>query len=87
MPLNLSAFAHRLLAALLSLGLAACADTLTSQETKSSSTLRREYENTLTKSEKDEVISDLQAAKAKQQGSETGEATASTGAKPAETQQ
>jgi hypothetical protein len=49
-------------------GLSACADTLTSEETKSSTTLQRDYENTLTKSEKDAAISDLQAAKAKQQG-------------------
>jgi len=71
MQFNLSVFAHCLIASLLSLGLSACADTLTSKETKSSSTLQRDYENTLTKSEKDEVISDLQAAKAKQQDGET----------------
>jgi hypothetical protein len=70
MPLNPSAFAHCLIAILLSLGLSACADTLTSEETKPSSTLQRDYENTLTKSQKDEVINDLQAAKAKQQGEE-----------------
>jgi hypothetical protein len=71
MPLNLSAFAHCVIAILLSLGLSACADTLTSKETKSSATLQRDYENTLTKSEKDQAISDLQAAKAKQQGEDT----------------
>ena len=63
----------RLLAVLLPLGVSACADTLTSEETKSSSSLRREYDKTLTKSEKDAVISDLQAAKDKQQNEPSGE--------------
>lgn len=78
MPLNLPALALRLLAVLITLGLSACADTLTSEETKSSSTLQRDYEKTLTKSEKDAVISDLQAAKAKQ--GEAGDNAGSTGA-------
>jgi hypothetical protein len=80
-----------LITILLSHGLSACADTLTSEQTKSSSTLRRDYDKTLTKAEKDAVISDLQGAtKPKQQGSEAGEAseeTASTGAERAKAPQ
>ena len=74
MRLDLSRTAFRLLAVLLPLAVSACADTLTSEEAKSSSSLQREYEKTLTKSQKDAVISDLQAAKAKQQGEAAGEA-------------
>jgi hypothetical protein len=83
MPHNRTGTVLRLLAVLMPLGLSACADTLTTEETKSSSTLQRDYEDTLTKAEKDQAISDLQAAKAKQQGGET----ASTEAQPAKTQQ
>jgi hypothetical protein len=74
MGLDLSRTAFRLLAVLLPLAVSACADTLTSEEAKSSSSLQRQYEKTLTKSQKDAVISDLQAAKAKQQGEAAGEA-------------
>lgn len=67
----------RLLAILLTLGLGACAETATSDEVTSSTTLRRGYEKTLTKSEQKAVISDLENAKARQQGeaSQGGSAT------------
>ncbi len=52
----------RLLTALLPLGLSACADTLTSKETQSSTTLQRGYDKTLTKAEQKAAISDLQNA-------------------------
>ena len=75
----------RLLAVLVPLGLSACADTLTSGDTKSSSALRRDYDKTLTKAEKEAVISDMQNAQAKQQGGGASGQTASTGgANPAE---
>jgi hypothetical protein len=76
-----------LLAALAPLGLSACADTLTSEETKSSSTLRRDYDKTLTKAEKEAAISELQNAKAKQQGGGTSGQTASAGTAPHEKQE
>jgi hypothetical protein len=82
MPRIRFGFSLRLLAVLLPLGLGACADTLTSKETASSTTLRRDYDKTLTKTEKEAVISDLQNATAKQQAGEAPE-TASTGAEPA----
>ena len=82
MPRMLPGLALRLLAVLLPLGLGACADTLTSKETTSSTTLQRDYDKTLTKSEKKAVIDDLQSATAKQQAGEAPE-TASTGAQPA----
>lgn len=77
----------RLLAILVPLGLSACADTLTSEETKSSSTLRRDYDKTLTKAEKEAAISELQNAQAKQQGGGASEETASTGTASPEKQQ
>ncbi len=52
----------RLLTVLLPLGLSACADTLTSKETQSSTTLQRGYDKTLTKAEQKAAISDLQNA-------------------------
>jgi hypothetical protein len=52
----------RLLTVLFPLGLAACADTLTSKETASSTTLQRDYDKTLTKAEQKAAISDLQNA-------------------------
>ena len=52
----------RLLAVLLPLTLGACADTLTSKESASSATLRRDYDKTLTKAEQKAAISDLQNA-------------------------
>jgi hypothetical protein len=73
MPLSRSGLVLRLLAVLIPLGVSACADRLTSEETKSSSTPQRDYENTLTKAEKEAVISDLQNAKAKAQSTETQE--------------
>jgi hypothetical protein len=68
-----------MLAVLLPLGLSACADTLTSEETKSSTALRREYDKTLTTAEKQAVINDLQNAQAKQQSGGASGQTASTG--------
>jgi hypothetical protein len=67
---------------LLPLGLSACADTLTSKE--SSTTLQRDYDKTLTESEKKAVIDDMQSATAKKEGAEASEPTASTGAQSAE---
>ena len=72
----------RLLAVLLPLGLSACADTLTSKE--SSTTLQRDYDKTLTESEKKAVIDDMQSATVKKEGAEASEPTASTGAQSAE---
>ena len=85
MPRMLPGLALRLLAVLLPLGLGACADTLTSKETTSSTTLQRDYDKTLTKSEKKAVIDDLQSATAKQPAGEAPE-TASTGAQSGEQQ-
>ena len=85
MPRTLPGLSLRLLAILIPLGLGACAETLTSKETTSATTLQRDYDKTLTKSEKQTVISDLQNATAKQQAGEAPE-TASTGAQPAEQQ-
>ncbi len=62
--LRLPGLSLRLLAVLLPLGLAACADTLTSKETASSATLQRDYDKTLTKDEQKAAISDMQAAAA-----------------------
>ena len=81
--------ALRLLAVLLPLGLGACADTLTSgQPVASSSELLREYDKTLTKTEQEAVISELQKDQAKATGQEDTtqqQVTASTpaSAKPA----
>jgi len=86
MPRMLPTFAFSLLPVLLTLGLSACADTLTSEETKSSTTLQRGYDKTLTKDEQKAVISDLQSATTKEQGAAAPDQTASTGAKPAEKQ-
>ena len=76
----------RLLAVLLPLGLGACADTLTSGQAASSSELQRGYDKTLTKAEQKAAISDLQDAKAKQQGTESSDPPASTAAQSAEKQ-
>ncbi|MBC8013488.1 MAG: hypothetical protein H7X74_05335 [Methyloceanibacter sp.] len=86
MPRMLPKFSFRLLPVLLTLGLSACADTLTSEETTSSTTLQRDYDKTLTKAEQKAVISDLQSATTKKQGAAAPDQTASTGAKPAEKQ-
>ncbi|MEX1061231.1 MAG: hypothetical protein WED13_09445 [Methyloceanibacter sp.] len=85
MPRILSGLSLRLLAILLPLALGACADTLTSKETTSATTLQRDYDKTLTKSEQKAVISDLQNATAKP-GAEASDPTASTGAESAEQQ-
>ena len=86
MPRMLPGLSLRLLAVLLTLGLSACADALTSKDTASSTTLQRDYDKTLTKSEQQAVISDLQSATAKPQGEETSDPAASTGAPSAEKQ-
>ena len=80
MPHTLPGLSLRLLAVLLPLGLGACADALTSGDVASSSELQRRYDKTLTKSEQKAVISDLQNAKATQQGTPAPDQTASTGA-------
>ena len=54
---------------LLPLGLCACADTLAVEESPpTSAQLQRSYDKTLTKSEQQAVISDLQSATAKKEG-------------------
>ena len=58
----LPSYASRLLALLIPLGLAACADTISSSEVTPSSELLKEYDKTLTKSEQKAAISDLEAA-------------------------
>jgi hypothetical protein len=68
------------------LGLAACADTISSSEVTPSSQLLKEYDKTLTKSEQKAAISDLEAAQAKARGEASPESTGATGAKSAETQ-
>ena len=75
----------RLFAGLLMLGLGGCAETITSDEVTSSTTLQRDYDKTLTKSEQKAVISDLQGAKAKQQGGAAQDGTGSAGATAEET--
>lgn len=55
----------RLLAVAIPLWLSACADTMRSEETTSNATLQRQYERTLSKSEQEAVISDMQSATAK----------------------
>ena len=74
----------RLFAILLTLSIGACADTLTSEDTASSTTLQRDYDKSLTKSEQEAVISDLQNAKSKQQGGAASDPAASSGAQSAE---
>ena len=86
MPRLLPGISLRLLAVLLPLGLGACADTLTSKDTAASTTPQRDYDKTLTKSEQQAVISDLQNATAKPQGAEASDSTASTGAQSTEKQ-
>jgi hypothetical protein len=82
MPHLLLRSSLHLLAAMLPLTLGACAETLTSKESTSSATLRRDYDKTLTKDEQKAVIDDMSAA-AKKNDPATGQ-TASTEAKPAE---
>ena len=57
-------------AVLLPFALSGCAETLTSDETKSSSTLQRDYDHTLSKAEREAAINDLQKATAKTQNAE-----------------
>lgn len=83
---TLPSYASRLLALLIPLGLAACADTITSSEVTPSSQLRKEYDKTLTKSEQKAAISDLEAAQAKARGEAGTKSTGATGAKSAQTQ-
>ena len=71
MPRAPSGLCLRLLALLLPLGLGACADTMSSGETTSSATLQRQYDKTLTQTERKAVISDLQSATAKQKTEES----------------
>jgi hypothetical protein len=74
-----------MLAVLLPLGLGACADTMTSGEpVASSTTLLRDYDKTLTKSEQKQAISDLELEQRRQQQQAGQEATASP-AKPVAT--
>jgi hypothetical protein len=56
-----------MIALLLTLALGACAETATPDEVTSSATLLREYDKTLTKSEQEAIIRELQSAKAKRQ--------------------
>ena len=65
MPITFFKFSLRLFAVVAPLGLSACADTLRSDETTSNATLQRDYERTLSKSEQEAVISDMQSATAK----------------------
>jgi hypothetical protein len=83
MPHLLLRSSLRLVAVLLPFALGGCADTLTSKETASSATLRRDYDKTLTKAEQKAVIDDMNAAAKKNDPAATGQ-TASTEAKPAE---
>jgi len=78
--------ALRLLALMLPLGLGACADTINSSEVTPSSTLLKQYDKTLTKSEQKQAISELEAAQAKARGESPPETTGSTGTKSAEKQ-
>ena len=72
-----------LLGLALLLGLCACADTMTSEDSPPTSRqLQRDYDKTLTKAEQEAVISDLQSATNKKQGKATAESGASTGAEP-----
>lgn len=73
MPLLVPGSLLRLLTALLPLGLSACADTIASKETTSSTTLQRDYDKTLTKDEQKAAISDLQNAAMKKPEATTPE--------------
>jgi uncharacterized membrane protein YgcG len=70
----------RLLALALPLGLSACANALTYQASPPASRqLAHDYDNTLTKSQQQAAISDLQSATAKKQGdAPTGNAATTT---------
>jgi hypothetical protein len=83
MPRMLPTTVLRLLALLVPLGLAACADTISSSEVTPSSTLLKQYDRTLTKSEQKQAISELEAAQAKARGETPAGAT---GTKSAEQQ-
>jgi hypothetical protein len=82
----LPTMALRLLALLVPLGLVACADTINSSEVTPSSTLLKQYDKTLTKSEQKQAISELEAAQAKARGETPPDTTGATGTKSAEKQ-
>jgi len=64
------------------LGLSACADTMDSPP--SSKVLQRDYDKTLSKDERQAVISDLQSATAKKEGESDAEGAANTAAESGE---
>jgi hypothetical protein len=68
--------ALRHLGLVLCLGLFACADTMDSPP--SSRVLQRDYDKTLTKDERQAVISDLQSATAKKEGESDAKGAAGT---------
>jgi hypothetical protein len=74
--------ALRNLVLLLCLGLSACADTMDSPP--SARVLQRDYDKTLTKDERQAVISDLQSATAKKEGKSDAEGAATTEAESGE---
>ena len=77
--------ALRLTVLLLVCGLAACSDTLTSESSPpTSQQLQRDYDKTLTKTEQQAVISDMQSATAKKQGEASSDDAAATGAESGE---
>jgi hypothetical protein len=63
----LRSLSSRLLSFLVTLALGACAETATSDEVASSTTLLREYDKTLKKNELDAAVEELQSARVKQQ--------------------
>jgi len=72
-----------LIGIVLPLGLAACSETVTTSDSPpSSAVLQRQYEKTLTKAEREAVISDLQSAAAKKKGEAEAENAVLTGATP-----
>jgi hypothetical protein len=71
--------ALRFSALLVLCGLAACSDTLTSESSPpTSQQLQRDYDKTLTKTEQQAVISDMQGATAKKAGDTGAENNAAT---------
>jgi hypothetical protein len=83
---TLPTLALRLFALLVPLGLGACADTISSSEVTPSSTLLKQYDKTLTKSEQKQAISELEAAQAKARGETPPDTTGASGSKSAEKQ-
>jgi hypothetical protein len=75
----------RLLCILLPLGLCACADTMTAEDSPPTSRqLQRQYDKTLTKAERQAVITDLQSATAKKETKAGAEDPAAAGAESGE---